>query len=152
MPDGGSAMHVVYSSFASKKDARKFALALVKKKLAACASFHRIESVFFWKNKLCDENEWLLEAKTSRPRAAIEIIKKNHPYSLPMIYSVRANPAEKRYERWIRSKCRGRDSKGLSFPSGKRNPPERKGVLLALRARKQYRIIRNQRNPILHQT
>ncbi len=93
-------MHVVYSSFASKKDARKFALALVKKKLAACASFHRIESVFFWKNKLCDENEWILEAKTSKPKAAMEFIRKNHPYSLPMIYALRADFVEKRYGRW----------------------------------------------------
>ncbi len=95
-------MHILYSSFPSKKSAKDMALALVKKKLAACASFFRAESVFFWKNRLCDENEWILEAKASRPKAAMEFVKRNHPYSLPMIYSVRPDFIEGKCDKWVK--------------------------------------------------
>jgi periplasmic divalent cation tolerance protein len=68
------------------REARSLAEMLVKGRLAACVQIvPKIESVYEWEGKVCDEQEYLLIIKTFEDR--IQDIKKAleeaHSYELP---------------------------------------------------------------------
>jgi len=63
----------VVTTVASRDDARRLALALVERKLAACAQVSAIESIYPWKGVVQEEPEFRLLLKTTEARyAAIE--------------------------------------------------------------------------------
>lgn len=99
-------MHLVHTSLPNARAARQMADALISRRLAACVSVWPVRSTYRWKGRLVHAREYLLEAKTARPRAAMAWIKKNHPHVLPMIYSLRASSAEPHFSRWIKGRSR----------------------------------------------
>lgn len=90
---------LVLTSVSTRGQAAKIANELVKQRLAACVSFWPAGSVYRWKGTTEKSNEFALEIKTARPSAVSSWLKKNHPYSLPMILTLaaRASPA---YAAW----------------------------------------------------
>ena len=87
--------------------ARKMAVHLIRKKLAACVSLqpHAL-SVYRWKGKIEKSAETQLLIKTSGAKyAALEKeIKKHHPYEIPEILSVRVARGSRKYLSWL-DKC-----------------------------------------------
>ena len=79
---------VILTAVPEKVAAEKLAFLLVDLKLAACVNIvDHVESIYFWENKLVRDHEVKLFIKTSSivQAAAVECIKKNHPYSVPEI-------------------------------------------------------------------
>ncbi|MFH1307217.1 MAG: divalent cation tolerance protein CutA [Candidatus Micrarchaeota archaeon] len=95
-------MHIVKTSLPNKKIAKQMANKLISFSLAACVHYYPISSVFKWEGKICNEKEYILEAKTSKPREACKYIEKNHPYSCPMIYILSPNKVLEKYEKWVK--------------------------------------------------
>jgi periplasmic divalent cation tolerance protein len=76
---------------------------IVKKKLCACINMIKVRSVFVWKNKLEDQQEFIALFKTTRLSAdklKLEI-KKVHPYEVPEIMEIKMNDVYKPYMSWI---------------------------------------------------
>jgi len=96
-------MLIVQTTCASRKEAERIALALVKGGLAACVAVTPGKSFFFWKGKLDRQNEFLLEAKIAdRNRAKAERrIRRLHSYSLPMIISFSPRSVNAAYKKWV---------------------------------------------------
>lgn len=88
----------------SKEQAQKIAKYLVEKKLAACVQINGpIESIYRWKGKVENAQEWLCLIKTredcfSKVEAAI---KKIHPYETPEIIAVPIVKGSKEYLNWL---------------------------------------------------
>ncbi len=80
-------MHLVLT-YVSGPAARRLAQGLVQARLAACASYWPIRSIYRWKGRVQTSSEYALQAKTARPAAAMAWLKKNHPYELPVILSL----------------------------------------------------------------
>jgi len=93
----------VYTTVASRDDARRMARALVERKLAACAQISEIESFYSWRGAVQDEPEWRLLFKTTQERyAAVEAaIRELHPYELPAIHAVPVAQAFAPYADWV---------------------------------------------------
>ena len=92
----------VYITNPNKKVAKKIALHLLKKKLAACTNIFPIESYYLWKGKIGNSKETVLIVKTKKEnfKKIKNEIKKIHPYLIPCIieFDVEAN---KEYEKWL---------------------------------------------------
>jgi periplasmic divalent cation tolerance protein len=93
----------VYTTVASRDDARRLARALVERRLAACAQISEIESFYSWQGAMHDEPEWRIVFKTTAERyAAVEAaIRELHPYELPAIHAVPVAQASAPYADWV---------------------------------------------------
>lgn len=94
---------VIISTYPNKKSILKIANSVVKKRLAACVNFTKIDSIYIWKNKLENTKEFLALFKTTNLKK--EILKKEitklHPYKVPEIMELKVNSINKSYLNWL---------------------------------------------------
>ena len=99
----------VYITAKDAKEARKISEALVKERLVACANIlPKIESFYWWNNKLQNEPEAAIIGK-SRPENAEKIIKRVkqlHSYDAPCIVFWPITNGNKDYLNWIRKEMK----------------------------------------------
>ena len=92
---------IIISTFQSRKSANIIAKKMISKKLCACVNIIKINSMYYWKNKLQYDNEYLCFFKTgSSTKLKIEL-KKIHPYELPEIVEIKMDSVDKNYLRWL---------------------------------------------------
>lgn len=98
-----TSLAIVNTTIASKAEARKLAAAIVQSRLAACAQFMPIHSIYRWKGKLESTPEYLVLAKTRAALAAplIAFIKRQHPYEVPEILAAPVTAAWGKYLAWV---------------------------------------------------
>jgi len=96
-------MKVVYTTTNDKDVAKKIAKSLLEKKLAKCIQIMPIESFYEWKNKIEQDNEYLLIIKSSSKFSKIEKeILANHNYELPEIIATNINEGYEKYLNWLK--------------------------------------------------
>ena len=97
---------VVITSLPSMGAAKILARALVEHKLAACVQLTSgVESIYRWEGKVCEEQEVLLSAKTTRVKwpEISAFIQNAHPYDLPEILAFSPEQVEEQYGKWVES-------------------------------------------------
>ncbi|MCX5782999.1 MAG: divalent-cation tolerance protein CutA [Elusimicrobia bacterium] len=99
---------IVFITAPNMETAQQLAQGLLQKKLAACVNIaDGIESLYWWEGKITKAQETLLLAKTKSSLLAdiLQFVKKNHPYSVPEVISVKMENADKKYLHWLGSAC-----------------------------------------------
>ena len=78
-------MTLVYITCKGKKEAEKISMHLLKKRLIACANIFPIKSMYWWEEKIVNDKENVIIAKTSnRNFKKLESeVKKIHSYEIP---------------------------------------------------------------------
>jgi len=76
---------------------------IVAKKLCACISLTKVRSIYYWDNKLEDQDEFMVFFKTTRLRARAlkEEIRRLHPYDLPEILELKLDDISTDYLSWL---------------------------------------------------
>lgn len=77
---------------------------ILDKKIAACVQIiGPIKSLYWWKNKKENEEEWICLIKTKKQlfKKIEKLIKDLHPYELPEIIATPIINGSKEYLRWI---------------------------------------------------
>lgn len=95
---------IVYITVPSPEEGEKIAKALVEKKLAACVNIvPGVRSIYHWQDKMYDEMELLLIAKTVGPlfERLEKEVKSIHPYHVPEIVAIPIIKGSKEYLDWI---------------------------------------------------
>jgi periplasmic divalent cation tolerance protein len=88
----------------SQEEARKIGQALVERRLAACVNIvPQVRSIYRWKGKVEESQEWLLLIKTTSAGFARvqEAIKELHSYDLPECICVPVEQGSLEYLDWI---------------------------------------------------
>jgi periplasmic divalent cation tolerance protein len=91
------------------KTARALAKAALQAKLVACANLiPKVESHYWWQDKLESSAEVLMVLKTPRIRlAALEkLILAKHPYDTPEFLALPLNAGNGKYLDWLAASCR----------------------------------------------
>lgn len=93
---------IVRTSFNKVQNARNLAKNLIEQKLCACAQISEIESLYFWEGKTQNDDEFLLEIKTTSDNfeKVKALIISNHDYQIPEIISFEFD-AHDRYKIWL---------------------------------------------------
>lgn len=92
---------IVISTFQSRKSANSIAKKMVSTKLCACVNIIKINSFYYWKNKLQYDNEYLCFFKTASSTKLKNALKKVHPYELPEIVEIKMDSVDKNYLTWL---------------------------------------------------
>jgi periplasmic divalent cation tolerance protein len=110
-PVNPSKLLVVVTSLPDMVAAKGLARVLVEKNLAACVQLTEgNHSIYRWEGKVCEEQEVLLSAKTTKEKW-LEIsafIQTAHPYELPEILAFSPEQYEKQYGKWVESEVNSR--------------------------------------------
>ena len=104
-----SSLLVVITSLPSLEQAQTIARQLVENRLAACVQIQQgVNSIYRWDGKICEENEVLLSAKTSRAlwEEIRVFIQNNHPYDLPEIMAFTPADYEQQYGQWVEAELK----------------------------------------------
>lgn len=95
---------IIISTYPDEQSILNLARELVaNKKICACVNFFPVRSLYQWKEKIEDQNEFLAIFKTSRLLAnAVKFeIKKSHPYEVPEIMELSISDISQDYLSWI---------------------------------------------------
>jgi periplasmic divalent cation tolerance protein len=95
---------LVWTTAGSAEEARKIAHALVDGRLAACVNIvPQIQSVYRWKEKVEEAEEWLLLIKTTDEAfgRVRDRIKQIHSYELPEAIAFEIQDGSPEYLQWI---------------------------------------------------
>jgi periplasmic divalent cation tolerance protein len=95
---------LVISNLPDRASAEKLAHALIEERLAACVNvLSPCRSVYRWKEKIEDAEEFPVLIKTTRERYTdLEAaIRKNHPYELPEIIALPLAGGLPAYLEWV---------------------------------------------------
>jgi periplasmic divalent cation tolerance protein len=96
--------HIVLTTIGSKEAAEQLAQQLVERRLAACVNIvGPIRSVYRWKNKIQNEEEFLLVIKTTAEQSSElqSAFKSLHPYDLPECVQLSVDGGSAEYLAWV---------------------------------------------------
>jgi len=98
----------VVTTVGNREEARRLALTLVERGLAACAQISEIESIYRWKDVVQREPEFRLLLKTSDERypEVERAIRELHSYELPAIHAFAFEHILPAYAAWIEENAR----------------------------------------------
>jgi periplasmic divalent cation tolerance protein len=100
-------MIIVYVTCKDKEEAHKIGKHVVEKKLAACANYFPVNSVYEWQGKLQEDNEFVLLLKTFDENfdKVKEEVEKIHSYDVPCILKIDVE-ANKEYRDWVKQQVK----------------------------------------------
>ena len=95
---------LIISTYPDEESVVKVAKMLVaSKKLCACVNFAKVRSLYSWKNKLEDQEEFIALFKTTNliaNKLKVEI-NNTHPYEVPEIVELKMSDVSKGYLSWM---------------------------------------------------
>lgn len=96
---------VVLSTAPNKKEAKRLAKKLCKRRLAACVQTHKIQSYYHWQGAICAESEIALSIKTRKKhyKKICKFLRSHHSYEVPQILAFTPYKIEKHYKKWLKS-------------------------------------------------
>ncbi len=95
---------IVFMTTATKEEAENITRKLLDQKLIACANIvGPVTSLFWWKEKISQEKEFLVLMKTHSDifDKLAAIIKQMHSYEVPEIIAVPIAKGEQTYLKWL---------------------------------------------------
>jgi periplasmic divalent cation tolerance protein len=100
------AVNFIYMTAGTKAEAQKIGKALVESRLAACVNIlDNMQSIYRWEEKLQQDSEVVLIAKTTGARVPqlIDKVKSLHSYDCPCIVSLPVSGGYPPFLDWIQS-------------------------------------------------
>lgn len=94
---------IIVSTYPDQKSVLETANELVKKRIAACVNFSKISSIYSWKGKIENTDEFLALFKTTQKNkvALKKAIQKMHPYDVPEIAEIDIRSINQSYLKWL---------------------------------------------------
>ncbi|MHA2282917.1 MAG: divalent-cation tolerance protein CutA [Promethearchaeota archaeon] len=87
------------------EEGKRIAKDLVENKLAACVNIiENISSIYRWKGKIQEDNEYLLIIKTTEEKSEsiIQKINATHSYATPECIGFKVEKGSQKYLNWIK--------------------------------------------------
>ena len=92
---------IIISTFQSRMSANKISKDMISRRLCACVNIIKINSFYYWNNKIQSESEYLCFFKTNSSAKLRKELKKIHPYKVPEIVEIKMDNIDNDYLRWL---------------------------------------------------
>lgn len=95
---------IYYVTTRTKDEAKCIAKTLLQKKYIAGANIFPLESLYWWKGEICEEEEFALVMQSTQENFAKieEVVKTLHSYEIPCILSFAIEKGSLDFLDWIR--------------------------------------------------
>jgi periplasmic divalent cation tolerance protein len=105
---------MIIATFCDEESAKKTAGLLVEQRLAACVQIFPINSVYLWKEKICEDSEImvLIKSKPALFDKIASVIKRTHTYEVPEIIQIPITKGLPEYLKWI-DDCTGQSTRSV---------------------------------------
>lgn len=106
MSEPDDPLRLIYTTFATTEDAERCGRRLVELRLAACVNiFPDMISVYEWQGSVGRDTEVAMIVKTrlGALAAAVEELRRLHPYETPAIIVVAPDSADRPFADWVRA-------------------------------------------------
>lgn len=102
--DKAESITLLYVPCGSEDEAARICELLLAQRLVACGNIVRSRSIYPWKGKVADEEEYLLICKTTseRAQAAESLILEMHSYEVPCVVHIAPERVSLAYARWVK--------------------------------------------------
>lgn len=102
-----------YVTTKTKEEAKEIAKALLQKKYIAGANIFPLESLYWWQDELCEEEEYALVMQSTKENFAKieEEVKTLHSYEIPCIVSFTITKGSSDFLSWIRETAKNIEKK-----------------------------------------
>src|SRR5579872_2486988 len=113
---------LVLTTAGSTEEARRIADALVERRQAACVNILKgVESIYRWKGKTEESQEWMLTIKTTADAfdKVCATIHELHSYELPECLRITVDGGSDQYLKWIDESVGGEPDSKNSKPQPK---------------------------------
>ncbi len=97
---------IIFTTVPSMQVGDSIASKLVERKLVACVNIlPKMTSIYYWDNKINNDDEFLLIIKTAEhlEQEVYEFIRDNHSYEVPEIITIDIKNIDKKYAEWLNS-------------------------------------------------
>jgi periplasmic divalent cation tolerance protein len=96
-------MIVIITTLHEKEVAGRIGKSLLEKHLIACYNLWPIESAYWWKGKVLEENETMMLMKTQNKHfeAVRDFIKEQSGYEVPEVIALKPEEADTSFSTWI---------------------------------------------------
>lgn len=94
---------IVTTTCPDLEEAEKIARLVLADRLAACIQISPVQSMYWWKDTIESEKEYLLNFKSNRSffdRLVLKI-KENHSYEVPEIFATDVVEVDRSYAVWL---------------------------------------------------
>ncbi len=100
MASGGT---IILSTFPSEECVANIAGKVVAGKLCACVNFAKVRSIYSWRGKIEDQQEFiaLFKTTTKSARKLVAEIARLHPYQVPEIVELKMEDVSRMYLSWL---------------------------------------------------
>jgi periplasmic divalent cation tolerance protein len=94
---------IIYITAGSMDEAKSIGRTLVEERLAACANIFPITSIFRWKDKIEEAEEFgiIIKTRTDKVKDIENRVKQIHSYEVPCIVSFKIGSGSEDYFKWI---------------------------------------------------
>jgi periplasmic divalent cation tolerance protein len=91
-----------------KEDAVRIGKGLLQARLIACYNLWPVESAYWWKGELLEENEIMMFIKTSDKNfeAVRDFIKKESGYEVPEVIALEPSEVDESFATWVNSETK----------------------------------------------
>lgn len=100
---------LISTTLESRSDAEKMAIALLEKRLIACAQITGpVSSSYWWQEKIVSSEEYLLMMKSDESlyNKLEQHIQESHPYETPEIVATVITHLSEDYRQWLEKELR----------------------------------------------
>ena len=94
---------IVYITAGNLEEARKIACILIEEQLAACANIFPIHSIFRWKDKIDESEEYgmIIKTRSDKVKQIENRVKEIHSYEIPCVVSFKLDGGSQDFLMWI---------------------------------------------------
>ena len=102
----------VYTTCADQNEAKSIAYAVIGEKLAVCADYWMIDSIYPWQSVIQEVNQCMLVLTTQKVFAQplMKYIESVHSYSVPVIAECDIQISSQAYRFWIEETLEGKQA------------------------------------------
>jgi len=120
----------VCTTCASREEAKSIAFSVVEEKLAACADFWPISSIYPWQEVVQEVDQYMLVVTTQRPfsEKLIKFITGLHSYSIPFVAEYEVKNASLLYKTWVDETLHGNKEYITEYEKKIRDVSKEEGV------------------------
>ncbi|MDV0447090.1 Divalent-cation tolerance protein CutA [Methanosarcinaceae archaeon Ag5] len=93
----------IYTTFPTKKSAKKITKKLIRKKEIVCANIRKHTAVYTYGGKLYDEKEYgcIFKTRGDRWKSVEAYVLKKHPYETPVIMKINIDESNVGFQNWV---------------------------------------------------